>query len=352
VTPLVTVPLDQPIAWDVPQLGVVGSHDDRQVPIASLTKMMTALVTLNALPISVNETGPCITTTETDAATYAADAASDQSSISVAAGEHLCERDLLRGLLVHSASNYAAMLSAMVTGASGADALALMVSRMNEMAHSMGLVGTHYADVAGFNDGSVSTATDQVRLAAALMTYPFVRATVDLTSINDPYAGEQASFTPLVGLDGVDGVKSGRTAAAGGCDAMAVAYRTPLGTDQSYVVVLDARGGDLLTPAGAEALNAEQSIVHHWNSRYIPRGTVVSHISDGHGRSVSLRTTRGTWLEWWGLSATWQVRLRPDTSVSRGSIVGTLVAPDDASGSVELVATASIPKTTLLDRLR
>ena len=53
-------------ALDIPSLGVEGTHDNYAVPIASLTKMMTAYVALQHLPLSMGETGPCHTVTADD----------------------------------------------------------------------------------------------------------------------------------------------------------------------------------------------------------------------------------------------------------------------------------------------
>ena len=99
------------------------------------------------------------------------------------------------------------------------------VARMNQTARNLGLRHTHYADDTGVSDESVSTALDQAKLAAVLMSSPLVRSIVDQTEVDLPVAGFVNSFTPLVGDHDVVGVKSGRTSAAGGCDVMALAYR-------------------------------------------------------------------------------------------------------------------------------
>ena len=50
--------------------GVCVRHDDDVVPIASLTKMMTAYVALKKLPLGLGETGPCHVVTDDDVVTY------------------------------------------------------------------------------------------------------------------------------------------------------------------------------------------------------------------------------------------------------------------------------------------
>ena len=90
------------------------SWHDSVVPIASLTKMMTAYVVLKKLPLAQGETGPCITVTSDDVANYEQMKSATSRAVLVVAGEQLCEIDLLNGLLVHSASNYAVLLANMV----------------------------------------------------------------------------------------------------------------------------------------------------------------------------------------------------------------------------------------------
>ncbi|MHB1089437.1 MAG: D-alanyl-D-alanine carboxypeptidase family protein, partial [Acidimicrobiales bacterium] len=238
----------------IPSLGVSLSHNSTLMPIASLTKMMTAYVVLKKLPLRIGETGPCISVSAADVATYEAMIQSDQSNALVSVGEQLCEIDLLEGLLVHSANNYSVMLANMVSG-NTTDFVALM----NQTAASLGFVGTHYVDPSGYDPGSVSTALDQGLLAQQLMKSPLVRSIVDRTSVTLPVAGTVGSYTPYVGIDHVIGVKSGRTSAAGGCDVMAMQFLDGATVHTVYSVVLDQRGGDLLGPAGDAALALAQT---------------------------------------------------------------------------------------------
>ncbi len=105
-----------PIAWPsvgsaamvIPALGVQRTWHDHVVPIASLTKMMTAYVMLKKLPLLIGETGPCVTVNAADVPTTTPLTATDQSSAAVAVGRApVRESACSTGLLVHSASNYA-----------------------------------------------------------------------------------------------------------------------------------------------------------------------------------------------------------------------------------------------------
>jgi D-alanyl-D-alanine carboxypeptidase (penicillin-binding protein 5/6) len=338
-------------AIDIPSLGFERSWHNKIVPIASLTKMMTAYVVLKMFPLSIGETGPCITVSDDDVATYESLYEQDQSSVVVYAGENLCENDLLNGLLVHSASNYAVLLADMVAGSTTA-----FVTLMNHTAESLGLTGTTYADVSGYDPGSVSTALDQAQLAVLLMKSPLVRSIVDQPSVTLPDAGTVASFTPYVGTDNVIGVKSGRTLAAGGCDVMAMTFKFGTTTRTLYAVVLGQEGGDLLGPAGDAALALADSA----------RMVQVPHVHD-------FRTTTSFGTIGWGSSrvsfgvatnarVTWSHRQRAlhvsarmrhfSSAIHRGEIVGWLNVYAKTTHRLALVANGDAAPLTLWQRLR
>lgn len=306
----------------VPSLGVSQTHRDPVVPIASLTKMMTAYVTLRKLPLALGQSGPCLKVRPRDVATYEQMKLTDQSRVAVASGESLCEIELLGGLLVHSANNYAVLLARMV-----ARSTPNFVAMMNHTARSLGLSGTHYADVSGFNAASVSTALDQATLAQLIMKSPLVRSLVDRSSITLPVAGTVGTFTPYVGLDDVIGVKSGLTFAAGGCDVMAMSFQQGSTTKTLYVVVLGQRGGNPLGQAGVAALALAKSAVTNQVQSTFARGATVGTLGWGH-RVTTLALVHSAKVMWWSgqrrLTMTLQMK-RFTKTVHRGQLVGWLI---------------------------
>ena len=333
----------------IPSLDVAESWHDNVVPIASLTKMMTAYVTLQKLPLAPGQNGPCVTITAGDVSTYHAMLQTDQSNAAIALGESLCEADLLKGLLVHSANNYASLLAVMVAGSVPA-----FVRLMNESALALGLDSTHYVDASGFEAGSVSTALDQAKLAAVVMRSPLVRSLVMLPSVTLPVAGIVNSYTPYVGTDNVIGVKSGRTLAAGGCDVMAMTFQQGASTAVLYAVVLGQRGGDLLGPAGTAALALADSALRLQNRLVLSRGSVVAHLGWGSQRTVVALTTSHV-VSWWSAQGTLpvSVELRRFTStIHRGDVVGWLVVPGVSAQRFALSAQSTVSPPTLWQRLR
>jgi D-alanyl-D-alanine carboxypeptidase (penicillin-binding protein 5/6) len=333
----------------IPALGIERSHHNAVVPIASLTKLMTAYVVLQKLPLNPGEIGPCLRVNAADVAYYETLVDSGQSSAAVAVGETLCENQLLAGLLVHSAGNFATMLANLTWGGT-----TLFVEHMNNEAHVLDLTGTHYVDVTGVGPQSVSTALDQGELAALLMQSAEVRAIVDQSSVTLPVAGTLGSYTPYVGLDNVVGVKSGRTDAAGGCDVMAMTFTVDGTTELAYAVVLGARGGDLLGPAGDEALALEQSVLRSEKSLWIPAGTVVGTLGWDNQR-VKVVVKDHLELSWFTALHAANVKLHIDAEtkpVQPGEVVGWLNVNEGVGYRVPLTVKHRVAALSLFQRLR
>jgi D-alanyl-D-alanine carboxypeptidase (penicillin-binding protein 5/6) len=349
----VTTPLAWPqigsAALDIPSLGVLESYNNKVVPIASLTKMMTAYVALKKRPLGIGETGPCLDVTSEDVTTYDEMSDLDESSVVVVEGEQLCESDLLNGLLVHSAGNYAVMLANMVAGS-----MTTFIADMNQDARTLGLRGTFYADVTGFSPDSVSTALDQAKLATLIMKSPLIRSIVLQPSVTLPVAGVVSSFTPFVGVDNVIGVKSGRTAEAGGCDVMAMTFQDGSATRVVYAVVLGQEGGDLLGPAGDAALAlANSAVASRLHYTFEARRAIGELGWDGQHVAFGLTQRREVW--WWpaqtNVRATVSLR-RFTSTIHRGEVVGHLKVRGVSRHTFTLRALGNLSPPTLLQRLR
>ncbi len=205
----------------IPGIGVIGAHDaTRPVPIASVAKVMTAYIVLADHPLTGSESGPSLRVTAADAAAYRRDAAAGQSVLPVRAGERLTERQALEGLLLPSGNNVAVMLARWDDGSEQA-----FIERMNATAHRLGLADTHYTSASGFATGTVSSATDQVVLATVAFRLPVFRQIVGMPAAVFPIVGTQFNVDALVGHDGIVGIKTGSTSAAGGCFVFAAHVR-------------------------------------------------------------------------------------------------------------------------------
>lgn len=130
-------------------------------PIASLTKLMTAMVLLDQrLPME-----EIITVTEEDVDTLKG------TGSRLHVGAQLSRHDLLQLALMSSENRAASALAR--TSPQG---MAAFVSAMNAKAAALGMTQTHFADPTGLNSGNVSTAEDLVKMVKAAYQYPEIRA--------------------------------------------------------------------------------------------------------------------------------------------------------------------------------
>jgi D-alanyl-D-alanine carboxypeptidase (penicillin-binding protein 5/6) len=182
--------------------------------IASVAKVMTAYLVLSDHPLRPGAEGPLITLTDADAADTDRRRGQDESVVSIEAGEQLTERQALEALLLPSANNIAAVLARWDAGSTDR-----FVARMNATARSRHMIHTRYTDPSGYDDATVSTAADQVRLVDRAMRLPVFARIVATSSATLPVVGTVQNTNALLGHNGFVGVKTGSTAAAGGCFA-------------------------------------------------------------------------------------------------------------------------------------
>jgi D-alanyl-D-alanine carboxypeptidase (penicillin-binding protein 5/6) len=217
------------------------SPDQHPVPIASLAKVMTALVVLHHLPLDGTADGPTLVVHDEDVADTARRTDRDESVVAVRAGERLTERQALMALLLQSANNVAVMLARYVSGSVGA-----FVGEMNGTAKSLGMTDTTYTDPSGFDPATVSTAVNQLTLARHVADDNTLTAMMSTSSYRLPVAGTVANTNTLLGQDGFVGMKTGSHDAAGGC-FMFRSYRSVHGLNTELIgVVLGQRGHNLI----------------------------------------------------------------------------------------------------------
>jgi D-alanyl-D-alanine carboxypeptidase (penicillin-binding protein 5/6) len=353
--PSKVVPLPYPTtgqgAVSIPSIGVeVASGAEKPVPVASLTKLMTAYIVLHDHPLAVKETGPSVTATAEDVQDFEMDAVSDDSSAQVTLGEQITEQQLLGGLLVHSADNYADLLARWDAGS-----IPAFIAKMNATAAALGMTQTHFADASGISAQSVSTAGDILKVAAPDMADPVVASIVNNNSVVLPVAGTLSTYTPLLGLDGIIGMKSGYTDAAGGCDVVAVIRPVHGHPTLLLAAVTGQTGAFALAQAGLHGLamvNTVQPLIG--TSTVLGSGVVAAH-AVAAGSSVAARTGAPvSMLTWPGAHATrvFHPVRHLSAHARRGALAGHVVVTLGTQRAVVPVyLTRDVPQRSLLQRL-
>jgi serine-type D-Ala-D-Ala carboxypeptidase (penicillin-binding protein 5/6) len=355
-SPTLPFPSQGESAVAIPTLGFGAATPDQHAqPIASLTKLMTAYVTLHRLPLDTTASGPSIVVTADDVRVYRTDVRTNQSNAKIADGEVLTERQLLEGLLVPSANDFAVLLAQLVAGSESA-----MVDDMNAAAARLGLHSTTYADVSGYDPATQSSAIDQLHLAEILMHDPTFARIVRLRQVWLPVAGFVESYTPELGQPGVVGVKSGFTSEAGACDVMA--YDTVVGTHdvQVLAVVLGqfsrVSGRTDLQAAGRAALVLMAGTIQHLHAwRLVTARSVVGTLGWGAQTVPVLARTTIDVPVFSSIDATARIHEYrwPRSAVLAGRTLAKVVVTSGVYREVaSLVTGATLSRASLWQRLR
>lgn len=204
---------------------------DTRLPMASTTKMMTAIVTLEKTKLGAIVVVP------------RAAAALGGSTSGLVAGERLSVRTLLTGLMVGSGNDASVALATYV----GHGSEQRFVKLMNAEAVAMGLTNTHFANPHGLDHARhYSTVRDLVALGQQTLQRPFLRQVVARRVARIPGPGGHGtrrleSENDLLSIDrDADGIKTGHTAGAG-YSVVAHARRRGTGVEL-YVALIGSPG--------------------------------------------------------------------------------------------------------------
>ena len=203
-------------------------------PIASLVKIMTALVALEHKSLE-------------DRIVISEKAASiGENAMGISAGETYSLRELLYGMLLNSGNDAATAIAEGVAGD-----LETFVKWMNMRATELGLTESYFADSCGLNDTSYSTPRDLALLTHYALKYDEFKNMVSTVEKEYPYSDEHKYIylsnqtNLLTTYPGVKGVKTGYTEEAGLC---LVTYATDDGEEVVGVVLnsIDRKGDMVL----------------------------------------------------------------------------------------------------------
>ncbi len=278
-------------AAEVEGVGSLGtSGAQKPVPIASVTKVMTAYVVLRDHPLKGDAEGPKITI-DAQAAKEAKSA--DESRAAVKKGQTFTQHQLLQLLLINSSNNIARLLARWDAGS-----LDAFVKKMNDAAEGLGMKQTTYTDPSGLKESTKSTAADQLKLAKAAMQSEAFRAVVATPNTEIPGLGDRIyNNNNLLVKPGVIGIKTGSSTPAGGA-LMWGAVRTIDGKKQRILgVVLEQRATTTLDASLQLAQTNSYKLISTLqdaltSATVIKKGDVVGQIDDGLGGTTPVVATK------------------------------------------------------------
>ncbi|MDZ8275107.1 D-alanyl-D-alanine carboxypeptidase [Microbacterium aquimaris] len=215
VTPVTVDPLPSAtveMAWPEPGSSAVSvagipttlASADAVVPMASITKVVTALVVLDRMPLAAGEQGPEYYFTAADSAEYWEYRYRDESALDVPVGGSLTEYQMLEGMLIGSANNYADRLASRIWPSD-----ALFADAADTWLSQHGLTGITVVEPTGIDPGNTADAASLLALASRALADPIIAEIVAKTSVELPGAGLVENTNSLLADDGVVGVKTG-----------------------------------------------------------------------------------------------------------------------------------------------
>jgi D-alanyl-D-alanine carboxypeptidase (penicillin-binding protein 5/6) len=320
---------------------VLTSHaGNRELPIASTTKLMTAYVAMKEMPLDK------IVRARPYRAEYG------ESLMGLRAGERISVRDLLYGLILRSGNDAAHTLAIAAAGSE-----LRFVAEMNRYAAALGLSHTHYANPVGLDQkGNYSSAFDLMTLTRRLLAVPaFARIadsrTARLRSVHPPR--RIATINELLLMaPWVTGVKTGHTFGA--------LYVLVGSGSRDGVSLVSAVVG---TWTDEERFDDSLALLEYGFSQYrrrlpVKRGQDLAdpEISYSGGR-LPLRAERSLQA---GVRRGQRVEVRVEAPsevkgpIQRGARLGTatVLVAGRPVGTVPLRAGRAIPKASLFDRAR
>lgn len=317
---------------------LASSGGSAALPIASISKLITALVVLEAKPIAPGTAGPTITFTAADAALYDKYYVLQATIQPMKAGSTMSEHDALEVMLIVSACNYS---EAVATWAYGSDAKFL--AAVTTWLKKNNLSGTTIKESTGLDARNTSTPSDLIAIGKLALANPVIANIVQTQSLDIPPLPQQANTNQLLGVSGISGIKTGSLEEAGAC--LLFSATMDIGTGVPITVVGIVLGGkshgsvDVAVKALLASIKAGFHVVP-----LIKAGDAVGTMStpwNANARIVAARTAKV--LTWSSAPITSKTVTRKVTTAASGADVGSITfVSGTTSVSVPLVLDGAI----------
>jgi D-alanyl-D-alanine carboxypeptidase (penicillin-binding protein 5/6) len=181
-----------------------------ELPMASISKIITTLVVLQAKPLGAGEDGPILTVSATDEDLYDKYFLLGATVQGMKVGQSLTQHDVIELMLVASASNYAELLS---TWAYGSQARFLSATRAWLAAN--GLTDTTFVEPTGIDPRNASTAADLVAIGKLAIATPVIAEIVAMGTYVVPGMNSEPNTNTVLGRSGITGLKTGNLEESG-----------------------------------------------------------------------------------------------------------------------------------------
>lgn len=294
-----------------------GSADPR--PIASLTKIITALTVLDAKPLAIGEAGPAITFTDSDVQFYNEQLAQDGVVATAVPGQMISQRNILDVMLMASANNYADTVAVWAFGSEPA-----FLTAASTWLAKQGLGHTTVTDPSGIQPSNTSSIADLIGLAKLALANPVVAQIVATATLDVPGIGTVANRNELLGVDGVDGIKTGTLDESGAC--LLFSAKKTIGSTVIEIVGVALGGPDHPTVAADMHTLLDQVIAGFHQVALVRAGDAFAGYDTPWGdAATAVAAGDASVLTWSSTPITVAIRADAVRLATDGSAAGTLV---------------------------
>ena len=286
--------------------------------IASITKVVTALLVLDEMPLKPGEQGPSFHFTRADSAQYWSYLRQNESALDVPVGGSLTEYQMLEGMLIGSAGNYADRLAGNLwpTDATYANAAQTWLQ-----AH--GVPGITVVEPTGIEPGNAASPGALLVLAQKAMANPVIAEIVGKKSVDLPGAGHVVNTNGLLADAGVVGIKTGSL------DAFNLLAAKDVTIGDTTVRMYAATLGQ---PDEKTRITATRSLFAQLEKELqlrpsVAAGTIVGDVTTRWGETVPVETAKDADVVLWnGGVAAGSTTFRLGERRDKGDVVGALTA--------------------------
>lgn len=282
-----------------------GVDVDTPRPIASLTKVVTALVVLHEHPIEAGTDGATITLTAADSRLVSRYAAINGTTAPAPIGGTITQRAVIELMMVHSANNYAETLAVWAFGSVDA-----YLTAARGWLDEQGLTGISVADTTGFSPENRASPRSLLRLARVATDDPVLAEAAALPRATVPGIGSFENRNLIIGVDGVSGLKTGTLRSSGSSLLFSAEHAGPTGEHRVVGVVLNGPDGPRVA-ADARALLLSVRDDYH-EVELVAEGTLVARYTSPWGDTAEVRTATGVVDVVWGEMASVVTARAPD----------------------------------------
>ena len=231
------------------QYPLASSDAETARPMASISKIITALVVLEAKPMSAGDPGGTLTIGSLDYADYINYSNEDARTVIVFPGETWTQQETLQAMLLGSSNNHADTLARWAFGS-----IDEFLAASTTWLGAQGLTSTALADATGLSEQSAGTANDLSQLAELALANPVITDILGnpVTSLVNKRG--VSNTTPFLEDRGVTGISTSYTDAGGVCFLFRLDVDSSTGPVPLFGVVLGS-------PGYAELENTIRSLV-------------------------------------------------------------------------------------------